>query len=253
MTKEKDPKIPRDKQLTTTTPSHDTNMGLWDSVCITPKEFVKEVKYSKHGKHKSISAQYQAKVATEKFGPYGKEDTWGLRHLEYNILGFEDWKEQKGKPMVPYISLDALFYYPGGVFEVSDDMVFDPEQMCRKKLITACISKALSRLGFSADIYFGMHDNQNTEAKADILDTPVQVIKAQENPGDYKIEMGMFVDQCIKDVERGSLTTFIQSKATAFHNGRMPPKIEAIRVNARAYYKWLDAQPKAEAEPEPLA
>lgn len=133
-----------------------SNLDLWDDVSKTDTEFTKEV--NQRGGYTSITPMYQAKCATDKFGMYGKG--WGLESSELDYTIFEK------SGMV--INNAVFFYVIGGekiTFPISNAILAvtgsraDPDWA--KKLETNTLSKALSRLGFNADIFMGMFDDPN--------------------------------------------------------------------------------------------
>ena len=136
-------------------------MRIWDKVCNTDKLHTKEVKYGSR-KFTAIDAQYQIMEATKLWGPYGHE--WGVRDCKYGMIN-----DSQGNPKEIY--LDARFFYPHGVepsdkeictgtatFDISTDMAFKMDDECRKKLLTDLTTKALSKLGFNADVFMGRFD-----------------------------------------------------------------------------------------------
>lgn len=129
------------------------NMELWEQVCKTDPEYTKEV--NMRGGFTAIDPQYQLKRATEQWGPYGGK--WGLSSMKFTFI----------EPLNTMM-LEAILYYPhpmgavaGGDAEIfiAVDMVIKPNDDCCKKLITSARSKALSYLGFSADVYLGKFDD----------------------------------------------------------------------------------------------
>ncbi len=128
------------------------NMKIWDAVCKTDPKFTKKV--SQRGGFTTIDAYYQIQQATELWGPYGS--SWGLSDIVYS------YREN-------IVILAAKFRYPGGVFEIGNSISFtvikkagkpaEPDDEFIKKIETNTISKALSRLGFSADVFVGKFDD----------------------------------------------------------------------------------------------
>jgi len=127
------------------------NLKLWKSVEKTDPAFTKHV--GQRGGFTAISANYQIKLATEQFGPIGigwgydngppifhdnlvmvPVTFWhGNRENRFGpIYGCEEWKDSKGR-----IDSDAT-----------------------KKAETDGLTKALSRLGFNADVFMGLFDDQ---------------------------------------------------------------------------------------------
>lgn len=127
-------------------------MELWNQVCETDPKHTKHV--SQRGGFTSIDATYQLEQATRLWGPYG--DRWGVTGCQWGQLVFEDKLT---------ITLDAQFKYPfaegelPAKFPISADMPFKHGDDHRKKLLTAVTSKALSKLGFGADIYGGKFED----------------------------------------------------------------------------------------------
>lgn len=130
-----------------------SNLALWDKVKKTDPSYTKKV--TSRGGYTSISAQYQILCATEQFGPYGSG--WGFESIDLDISSAE----------LGFVLVKAVFFYvmdgkrnsfpinnswPMGVGGKVD---FD----FAKKAETNTMSKALSKLGFSADIFMGDYDD----------------------------------------------------------------------------------------------
>ena len=132
------------------------NMAIWTAVSSTDPKFTSRVQ--QRGGFTSIDAYFQIRQATELWGPYGFR--WGLRNLRRTL--------EKDLEMA---ILDAEFFYPVGnetvSFEIGNSLFFvlksksgdKPDDEFIKKLETNTISKALSRLGFGADVFLGMFDD----------------------------------------------------------------------------------------------
>ena len=129
-------------------PTPKSNTELWDAVYATDPEFTKKV--AMRGGFTSIGGYYLVRKATERWGAYGS--TWGLRECKYGYDCSAD-----GAILALY--LEAKFEYPGGSFDIASDIPYAPKDECRKKLRTDCIKKALSYLGFSADVFMGKFDD----------------------------------------------------------------------------------------------
>lgn len=135
-------------------------MRVWDLCPTTDKRFTKKVSYGSHA-FTTIDAQWQLEVATRQWGPYGK--AWGIRDMRFSEIVTEDVLDN-GTPIKRYtLALDCEFFYPDSgdtvSFPVSVDMPFKHGGDLRKKLATSARSKALSYLGFSADVYMGKFDD----------------------------------------------------------------------------------------------
>lgn len=125
-------------------------MRIWDAVSKTDPKHTKKV--NQRGGFTAISANYQIMRATETFGPIGVG--WGyvagdpifhdtlcfvpvtLWHGDRSntfgpMLGCEEWKDSKGR--------------------VDSDV--------SKKATTDALTKLLSQLGFNADVFLGLYDD----------------------------------------------------------------------------------------------
>ena len=134
------------------------NMKLWNSVETTDPKFTKKV--NQRGGFTAIGAQYQLRTATETFGPFGWG--WGVKDeriekwedvglavyqatLWYNIDAYGTDDETYGT--IPIHS--SIKYQSNG--RVDDDFM--------KKVATDALTKGLSKLGFNADVFMGMFDD----------------------------------------------------------------------------------------------
>jgi len=121
-------------------------LELWEKVEKTNPKFTKTVAYGKR-KFTTIDAYYQIKMATELFGPYGSG--WGIKDTEMQFIEIGDSKMALYK---------GTFYYPGGEFPIYNS-IFIRDDEWAKKLETDTLTKALSRLGFNADVFMGLFDD----------------------------------------------------------------------------------------------
>jgi hypothetical protein len=129
------------------------NLKLWDAVCTTDPAHTKKANV-KGNKLTSIKPQYQILQATKQWGSYGS--TWGFKNIvlsyELKDLGLANFK--------------ALFYYPNGEFEAintislwRDGAQTKIDDEFAKKVETDTLTKCLSKLGFSADVFMGRFDD----------------------------------------------------------------------------------------------
>ena len=134
--------------------SENKNMKLWESVERTDPAYTKPANV-KGNRITAIAPQYQLKCATEVWGAYG--GVWGLRELkwDYDLA-----------PVTGFAVLSAVFYYPSGQFEITnaaslytDGARTKPDTQFAKKCETDTLTKALSKLGFNADIFLGLFDD----------------------------------------------------------------------------------------------
>ena len=125
------------------------NLKLWNAVCETPPKYTRLVEFGKR-KFTNINSQYQIMEATGQWGLYGA--AWGMKDLDWGMI-----RNGAGDPLE--VTLDAVFWYPGGEFPISSDESYRAGNDIRKKLLTDATTKALSKLGFSADVFLGCYDD----------------------------------------------------------------------------------------------
>ena len=137
------------------------NLELWNKVQETDPNYTKKVSFG--GNFTSINATYQIKNATEAFGMYG--DTWGIESIEYDYIDVD--LSQK------MVLARAVFKYPVDgekkTFPISSTIFIQEyskkwkslqvDDEWAKKIETDITTKALSKLGFNADIFMGMYDD----------------------------------------------------------------------------------------------
>jgi hypothetical protein len=129
------------------------NLKLWNKVCKTNPTYTKKANV-RGNSITAIAPQYQILQATEQWGAYGT--TWGFSD-------FEIYTDLMDKGLV-YGKGD--FFYPGGRFQITasiglyrDNAMTKVDQDFAKKLETDTLTKALSKLGFNADIFLGYFDD----------------------------------------------------------------------------------------------
>ena len=155
----------RQKELERRSKPEATNLDLWNQVEVTDPVYVQKVQYGAK-KYHTIDAMSRRKKATEVFGMYGKE--WGLKDLNFVYL--------KDKEEIVLVILNATFFVYNCTlntsFPISTDINFregkDQKVVedIHKKLITDATTKALSFLGFNADVYMGKFDDDKYQSYA---------------------------------------------------------------------------------------
>ena len=130
------------------------NLELWNKVEKTNPKYTKKANV-KGNNITAIAPQYQIKNVTEQFGSYGA--TWGFKSLEFDYTLTES---------LGLVILHAIFYYPGGEFPIKnaqsifmDNARTKIDDNFAKKLETDTLTKAISKLGFNADIFMGLFDD----------------------------------------------------------------------------------------------
>jgi hypothetical protein len=152
--------------------SENKKMELWNKVSITPPKHTKKVSQGLRS-FTSVAPYHQIRMATEVFGSYG--DTWGLFDIEHNF------KEFPGGEVLIFSTGNFKYTMPNGTkeglncyFPISSSIkmyyttakgkqVLDEDAF--KKIETDMTTKALSKLGFNADIFLGMYDDNHYVAR----------------------------------------------------------------------------------------
>ncbi|MFT6442499.1 MAG: hypothetical protein ACJASM_002045 [Salibacteraceae bacterium] len=154
-----------------------TNLDLWNKVQETDPKYAKKANV-KGNKMTSIAPQYQIKMVTEQFGTYGV--TWGFKDivLDYTLTSIPFKKEVtegtypnvkvlgKEDSFMGIVVFKAIFFFPKGEFPIiNSSSLFTNNEMTKiddnfaKKVETDTLTKAISKLGFNADIFMGMFDD----------------------------------------------------------------------------------------------
>lgn len=139
-----------------------SNLELWESVQKTDPNHTKKAKMGGMT-ITAIDPQYQRKNATEKFGPFGIG--WGVEDEDYHMSTHGDtvlcrytatmwylWNDAVGK--VPIQGVVKASYMTNGsnpYLKVDDEYA--------KKVATDALTKGLSTLGFNADVFLGLFDD----------------------------------------------------------------------------------------------
>ena len=163
------------------------NLSLWNKVEKTNPAHTKDAKIGQLS-IKAINAQSQIKEATKQFGTYG--NTWGLKNLKYSFMDIGTTK---------MAMLGAEFYYPSGEFEIHTTLKIaymtqgangylkiDDDFM--KKMETDVTTKALSKLGFNADVFMGLYDDNRyvNQMKEEFNPVPKPQPKVVEKIDEYQ-------------------------------------------------------------------
>lgn len=204
------------------------NLELWSKVEKTNPKYTKPAKVG--GMNiTSIAPQFQILNATEQFGPYGKN--WGFKKIEFDYsitntpieINVMDWKTkitEKVSTILGLVGFKATFFFPDGEFEITNSIkIFTDNNHSKiddnyaKKLETDALTKALSKLGFNADIFLGKFEDTR------YLNDLKEEFKEVEKPKPIKIEaiIGMIekeTDKARLDTLKGSqvVTPFLKDK-----------------------------------------
>lgn len=174
------------------------NMELWERVQQTDLDHTKEVTFGR--KFTAIDAHSQIMEATRQFGPvgsgWGYENTYGEIHLtDGRVIAWCDvilwWRkdgEWEGNPAPG----NQNSYGPvrGGAMLVSLDAkgkLKNPDTDAFKKASTDGLTKLISHLGFNADVFLGLFDDnkyiEGLKKEKDEEAGSAQQLYAQERAG----------------------------------------------------------------------
>ena len=161
------------------------NLKLWDSVEKTNPAHTKKANV-RGNNITAIAPQQQIKNATEQFGIYGKD--WGFRSISFDYSIVE---------LTGIVVFHGLFFFPQAEFPITssisayrDNAQTKPDADFAKKVETDALTKALSKLGFNADVFMGLFDDHKyvqmmNEEFTPVYKVPVPIIAAIAK-NDYK-------------------------------------------------------------------
>jgi hypothetical protein len=154
------------------------NMAIWNVYCVTPPGVTRRVKLGRR-EYTAIDAYYQIEQATRLWGPIGKG--WGCDR-SYEIVGSEPhalavahiefWYGGDRATRFPVTSAAKLYQVAknqsgkdqsGNAARTDEKYTIDAE--AHKKALTDAITKALSYLGFAADVFQGKFDDNKYVAE----------------------------------------------------------------------------------------
>lgn len=154
------------------------NMELWESVCVTDPKYTKNFKIGGYS-GTAIDPQWQCMKATEKFGPFGRG--WGTKDEKYEVI-------ELGKDTKLLLYTGILWYRDAELSITSGILVayrtsgssgyvkYDAD--ASKKAQTNGISKGLSKIGFSADVFLGKFDDEKYIQAAKEITAATQTVDA---------------------------------------------------------------------------
>ncbi len=142
------------------------NLQLWKLVEKSDLNHTRQFEYENGKKLITIDAYYQIKVATAIWGSYGGK--WGFKKISVTQIGSTALYK-------------AVFSYPGGEFEIINSISI-AERDFAKKLETDTLTKALSRLGFNADIFMGKFDDSKYIESLKHQNLPKSTDSSSEKP-----------------------------------------------------------------------
>lgn len=193
------------------------NLELWKKVEKTNPNYTKKAKVS--GVNiTAIAPQYQIMMVTEQFGIYG--ETWGFKDIDlsYDLVDKFNMVVFKG-----------TFFFPNGEFEIinSCKLYMDRNNTMiddnfAKKIETDSLTKAISKLGFNADIFLGKFDDVRylQEVKKEFAQ-PVEEVKKElitkdqfdglKLPANFKHIQWYLNNRDMTDIQRQELTKLLSN------------------------------------------
>ena len=171
---------------------------LFKEVSVTDPKHTKIVRVSGKQPFTNIDTYYLIEQATKKFGLYGKG--FGLKNIHYEYMDIEETK---------IAVIQAMFFFPGGEFPItnSDKMCYKTKSGYTmidtdiyKKLETNTLAKALSKIGFGADVYMGKFEDQyyiGEAFNAHELCSPQQQQELRKALGYYQVNAKLINDHFI--------------------------------------------------------
>lgn len=224
-----------------------SNLELWNKVQETDPNFTKA--FSKGGGFKgtSINPTYNNKKATELFGPCGIG--WGLDIIKESF--------QEGAPIfingkeacreITHIIQISFWYKLNGEtgripsfgqtsYVGSNKNGIYTDEEAPKKSQTDAITKALSMLGFSSDVFMGMYDDVKYINDIKEHSAPKAPNPPKEPAYDVKVETEKYINDIWSKENRDGLALFWEEVDSKNRRGRIKAADIALYntiINAR--------------------
>ncbi len=135
------------------------NLKLWNSVCKTDPKHTKAANV-RGNKITAIAPQSQIMAATEAFGEYGHN--WGFKDIELDYSMLDKTGIVVFKGVFFYckdLTSESQFPIISSISAYKDGAMTKPDADFAKKVETDALTKALSKLGFNADVFMGLYDD----------------------------------------------------------------------------------------------
>ena len=174
------------------------NMALWNRVKTTDPKHTKKVEFGR--KFTAIDAMYQIQSATEQFGEVGKGWGWSFSDPLFPpngtvVIKCTLWHGVKENTIEHF-------------GQKSMEFKGKPDEDAFKKAATDGLTKCLSYLGFNADVFLGLFDDN----------------KYVESLADGKIEAGVLDEDMRKEAD----DMFIEQMETAFDLCQSSSDVEKV-------------------------
>lgn len=175
----------------------DKNLSIWSQVEKTDLSYAKKV--NQRGGYTAISPQYQLRQATKVFGSYGKG--FGLSESDFDMSLFESLGVVMHKAKFFYVVDGERVEFPISNAIQATTGAGDKKRVdvdFAKKVETNTVSKALSKLGFNADVFMGMfEDNQYMQE----LNNELAIQKAEDKEQEAVKQAREYDDWKLKELE----------------------------------------------------
>ncbi len=148
------------KSFATSDEEEEKNLEFWDDVQKTDPAFTKKSGFGRN--FTSINSQYQMKMATKKLGMFGT-DKFNVSDEDFRLIDVDDI-------LVCLYTAKLNYSYDDeeGTIQIASDIELNPKRKTgqkyegdwAKKAQTDALTKGLSKLGFNADIFFGLYEDR---------------------------------------------------------------------------------------------
>ncbi len=177
----------------------DKNMHIWDQVKTTDPQYTKKSGFGRT--YTSISPQYQLMQATKVFGPYGKG--FGFESCEIELIGEDLAKIAFVKAVFFFVDNDGRHTFPinntwSAMAGSAKKNNLHIDEDFAKKAETNTMSKALSKLGFSADVFMGQFDDHEYVA---MVQSEAAIEKAENKIEETRKQKEEYQAKCISEIE----------------------------------------------------
>ena len=240
------------------------NLAIWNQVCQTEPQFTKPFSRAGGFRGTAIDAMYNIFRATELFGPLGI--SWGYEILSEQVLEGASLKDRSTGEIVGYekiheMKLHLWFIHNGEVGSLTTSgattlvtsnkygLVTDEEAV--KKSLTDALTKALSWLGFSADVHMGLYDDvkyvQGLKAQAENKqeqDSPKQT--EPQNTGQQSLEFPQIEGVSFEEITGHDGNRYTIAKGDTYNKRTVLGKLGFKRVKGQDG-KWVIYRPAQKA------
>lgn len=188
------------------------NLDLWGKVEKTDLAFAKKV--NQRGGYTAISPQYQLKEATKVFGAYGKG--FGLSVSEFDTSLFETLGVVMHKAQFFYMLDGERVEFPISNAIQATTGSGDKKRVdvdFAKKVETNTVSKALSKLGFNADVFMGMFEDNHYIQE---LNNEMAIKKADDKDAEISKQAREYDEWKVKELDTYKHLNSLTALQTAF-------------------------------------